>query len=67
MAPNIGKMFALLATVFTLLALIFNLMPKWPRIPGDINIDRPGLKIYIPFVSALVISAIITIYFNYFK
>lgn len=65
--PNVGKMLALLALVFTLLALLFNLMPKWPKIPGDIYINRVGLKVYIPFVSALVISAIITIYFNYFK
>lgn len=60
-------MLALLGVVFTLLTLLFNLMPKWPKIPGDIYINKVGFKVYIPFASALVISALLTIYFNYFK
>ncbi|HBQ50382.1 TPA: hypothetical protein DD690_00175 [Candidatus Daviesbacteria bacterium] len=38
-----------------------------PKIPGDIYIDRPNLKIYIPFTSAIVISVILTLIFNFFR
>ncbi len=64
---SIGKIFSLLGVVFLLLGLIFNIMPKLPRIPGDIYINRPGIKIYIPFTSAIVISVIVTLLVNFFK
>jgi len=28
------------------------------RLPGDVRIDRPGLRIQIPWVSLLVVSAV---------
>jgi len=62
-----GKLFLFLGLVFLILGLLFNIMPKWPRIPGDIYIDRPGLKVYIPWLSSLVISAILTLLFNFFR
>ena len=64
---NIGKLFSLLGLIFLVLALIFNIMPKLPKIPGDLYIDKFGFKIYIPFVSAIVISVIFTLLFNFFK
>ena len=64
---DVGKIFTFLGVVFLVLGLIANIMPRFPRLPGDIYIDKPGIKIYIPFVSALVISAILTIYFNFFR
>lgn len=60
-------MLSLLGVVFLVLGLLFNIMPRLPRIPGDIYIDRPGIKIYIPFTSAIVISVILTLIFNFFK
>lgn len=62
-----GKILALLGVIFLALGLLFNLSPNWPKIPGDIYIDRPGLKIYIPWVSSLVLSVIITLLFNFFR
>ena len=67
MMENIGKLFSLLGVIFLLLGLIFNIMPKHPIIPGDIYIDRPNVKIYIPFTSAIVISIILTLLFNFFR
>jgi len=64
---DIGKLFTFLGLVFLILGLLFNIMPKWPRIPGDIYIDRPGLKIYIPWLSSLVLSALLTLLFNFFR
>ena len=64
---NIGKIFSLFGVIFLVLGLIVNLMPHWPRIPGDIYMDRPNIKIYIPFASAIVISVILTIMLNFFR
>jgi len=64
---DVVKLFSFLGIVFLLMALVFNLVPKLPKIPGDIFIDRPNIKIYIPFASALIISALLTLYFNFFK
>ncbi|MBI2330549.1 DUF2905 domain-containing protein [Candidatus Daviesbacteria bacterium] len=64
---NISKLFSLLGLVFLVLGLIFNIMPKLPKIPGDLYIDKFGFKIYIPFASAIVISVILTLLFNFFR
>ena len=57
----------LLLAVFLILGLVFNLNSKLPKLPGDIFIDRGGFKIYIPFLSAIIVSAILTIAFNFFQ
>lgn len=31
------------------------------RLPGDIIIDRPGLKLYIPVTTMIVISVVISV------
>ncbi|OGE28535.1 hypothetical protein A2867_03045 [Candidatus Daviesbacteria bacterium RIFCSPHIGHO2_01_FULL_40_11] len=64
---DIGKIFALLGIIFLILGLLFNIMPNWPRIPGDIYIDRPNIKIYIPFTSAIIASVILILILNFFK
>ncbi len=30
------------------------------RLPGDLIIDRPGLKIYVPITTMLVLSAVLS-------
>lgn len=64
---NIGRLFSFLGVIFLLLSLVFNIMPKLPRIPGDLYIDKFGFKIYIPFTSTIVISVILTLLFNFFR
>ena len=34
------------------------------RLPGDIRIERETVRVYIPFVSMIVISIILTLVFN---
>lgn len=62
-----GKLLSLLGATFLLLALVFNIMPRLPRLPGDLYIDKFGFKVYIPFASAIVASIILTLMFNFFK
>jgi hypothetical protein len=33
------------------------------RLPGDINIERPGTHIYIPIATCLVISVLLSLFF----
>ena len=37
------------------------------RLPGDIIIDRPNLKIYIPVTTMIIISIIISFLARFFK
>ena len=37
------------------------------RLPGDIAISRPGLQIYFPIVTCLVISVVLTLLFWLFR
>lgn len=64
---NVGRLFLFLGLVFLLLGLIFNIMPNLPKVPGDVYIDKPNIKIYIPWLSSLVVSVILTVIFNYFR
>jgi hypothetical protein len=35
-------------------------IPLIGRLPGDIRIERPGLRIYLPITSCLLISAVLS-------
>ena len=61
------KILSFYALIFMLLALVFNLKSSLPRIPGDILIDKGGFRIYIPWLSTLIISVILTVYFDFFR
>ena len=37
------------------------------RLPGDIIIDRPGLKVYIPITTMILISLIVSLLARFFK
>jgi len=60
-----GVMQRLLLTAGALLLLTGVLWPwvsKIPlgRLPGDLLIDRPGLKVYVPITSMLVVSGVVS-------
>jgi len=48
-----------IGAVVLLVGLLWPLISSsgFGRLPGDINIQRPGLQIYFPFTSGLLISA----------
>lgn len=60
-----GKALLLLGLVLVLLGLLFLYAPKllswFGHLPGDIRIERDGLKVYIPIASALVLSLLLTL------
>ena len=66
---DLGKSLSILGLAILLLGMYFNFLShtNFPRIPGDIYIDKPNIKIYIPFTSAIVLSILLTLLFNFFK
>lgn len=63
---NAGWIFALVFCVEILFLNITEMGKRFPRIPGDIYLDKIGIYIKIPFVSAIVFTVILTFLFNLF-
>ncbi len=65
----LGRMLILFGLVLAVIGLVLIIAGKlpWKAIPGDIVIRRPNFVIYIPIVSAIVISLILTLIVNLFR
>jgi hypothetical protein len=49
--------------VLVALGLLLHAGPAIPllgRLPGDIRIERPGLRLYLPLTSCLLVSAVLS-------
>ena len=57
------KTLILLGIVILAVGLLWPWLGKLPigRLPGDIIIDRPHLKVYIPITTMIVVSLVISI------
>ncbi|ALJ92090.1 DUF2905 domain-containing protein [Thermus aquaticus] len=63
-----GKVLIYAGLFLLLLGLILLYLPKlfawFGHLPGDIRIEREGLRVYIPLTSALLLSLILTLLLN---
>ena len=52
-----------LGAVLIVVGLLWPKLRSLPlfRLPGDIVIDRPGLRFYFPFTSMLILSLLVTL------
>jgi hypothetical protein len=52
-----------LGLVLILAGLLWPWLGKIPlgRLPGDIIIDRPGLKVYIPITTMILVSLVVSL------
>lgn len=57
------KTLLVLGVLFVLAALLWPWLAKLPfgRLPGDIVIERPGLRVYIPVTSMILVSAVLSL------
>ncbi len=57
------KVLITIGLVLVAAGLLWPFLSKLPlgRLPGDIAIDRPGLKIFIPVTSMILVSVIISL------
>jgi len=63
-----GKVLIYAGLFLLLLGLILLYFPKlfawFGHLPGDIRIERDGLRVYIPIASSLLLSLILTLLLN---
>ncbi len=55
--------------IFLIVGLLWPWMGKLPigRLPGDIVIERPNLKVYFPIATMIIISIIISLLSRFFR
>ena len=47
------------------LLLLFNVLyPEFPKLPWDINLEKVGIRVKIPFISGIVLAAIFYLLFG---
>jgi hypothetical protein len=58
-----------LGAIFLAVGLFWPWFGKLPigRLPGDIIIDRPNFKIYIPITTMIIVSIVISLLSRFFK
>jgi hypothetical protein len=60
----VGRVLVVLGIVLVLLGLVLQVAPQIPwlgRLPGDIRIERPGLRVYAPLTTSLLLSLVVTL------
>ena len=66
-----GKVLVYAGAFLLLLGLLLLYFPKlfawFGHPPGDIRIEREGLRVYIPITSALLLSLLLTLLLNLFR
>ena len=57
------KALILLGIGIAIIGLFWPLLARLPigRLPGDIFINRPGLKVYIPITTMILVSLVVSI------
>ena len=64
MSPGLGKWLILAGVLLVVLGLVVTLAPQIPwlgRLPGDLRIERPGFRLYLPLATCLLLSAVLTL------
>lgn len=59
--PAIGRTLMAVGAVLLVLGFLFVLAPRIPflgRLPGDVTIEREGLRIYLPFATMILVSIV---------
>ena len=58
-----NRMLIVLGAVLVVAGLLWPWLKKmlWFHLPGDIVIDRPGFKFFLPITTMLIVSAVLSI------
>ncbi|TMA24051.1 MAG: DUF2905 domain-containing protein [Deltaproteobacteria bacterium] len=62
---SVGRTLIVLGMVIVALGVLLYAFPSLPlgRLPGDIRIERPGVRIYLPITTCLAASLILSAVF----
>lgn len=63
------KALVIAGLVILIAGLLWPWLGKLPlgRLPGDIVIDKPGLKVYIPITTMVLVSVVVSIIVWFFR
>lgn len=64
-----GRFLVLAGAVIIVVGLIFMLGDKFPlgRLPGDLHFGSGRFRVYIPIVTSILLSIVITVILNFFS
>ncbi len=60
----IGKLLLIVGIFLALVGLVlmfYDRIPFLGKLPGDINIEKPGFQIHIPLMTSLLLSVVLTL------
>jgi hypothetical protein len=66
---DMGRVLLVLGFAVAAVGAVMLLLPQMPwlgRLPGDVRIERERFTIYVPIVSCLVVSGVLTLILNLF-
>lgn len=58
--PRILVIAGLVLVALGLLLYVSPSIPLWGKLPGDLRIERPGFRLYVPVTSCLVVSFVLS-------
>ncbi|MCK9172449.1 DUF2905 domain-containing protein [Desulfuromonas thiophila] len=63
------KILLLLGVLFLLAGLLWPWLAKLPlgRLPGDLLFERPGLKVWFPLTTMIVVSLVLSLLLHLFR
>lgn len=64
---GVGRLLVLAGLVLVALGVVLGLAPRIPwlgRLPGDLVIERGRVTIYVPIVTSVVVSLLLTLVLN---
>ena len=67
---SLPRLLIVMGVVFVVVGLWLQLGPGLPglgKLPGDLDIERPGFRLRFPIVSCLVVSVVLTLLLNLFS
>ncbi|MCC2545436.1 DUF2905 domain-containing protein [Hymenobacter sp. BT175] len=66
MTPQLGKLLVLIGLGVAVVGAILwlgggSLLNWFGRLPGDVQVERPGFRLYVPWVSMLLVSVLLSL------
>lgn len=62
---NAQKFIILIGALIILIGILWPYISKFPlfRLPGDIVVNKPNFKLFIPITTMIIISVLLTLFF----
>jgi hypothetical protein len=60
---DLGRVLVIAGVALVAVGLVLHLAPSVPllgRLPGDVRIERPGFRLYVPVTTSILLSAVAT-------